>query len=246
MTPDTDRGLTLLTARWLALGAAAGVAVSLALDQFGVQGPWQGTALALALLALFATTTMALTSGKHDDRLREESERSRRGEAEVNALQQEINRHTQLEQELTKAKQAAEAAVMAKGEFLATMSHEIRTPLNGIVPMLDLLQHSRMQPDQMELVKTATASAQQLLRIVDDILDYSKLESEKLELEATGFNLDTGGRIRRVLWVMPGINANVALEVEVRRRDNSLEQTYRWELASYSGRRQSQSPVRPA
>ena len=65
-------------------------------------------------------------------------------------------------------------------------------------------------------------------------------------IEATGFNLDTGGTIRRVLWVVPGINANVALEVEVRRRDNSLEQTYRWELASYSGRRQSQSPVRPA
>jgi uncharacterized caspase-like protein len=63
-------------------------------------------------------------------------------------------------------------------------------------------------------------------------------------IEATGFNLDTGGTIRRVLWVTPGINANVALEVEVRRRDNSLEQTYRWELASYSGRRQS--PVRPA
>jgi signal transduction histidine kinase/CheY-like chemotaxis protein len=189
VTPDTDRGLTLLTARWLALGAAAGVAVSLALEQFGVQGPWQGTALALALLALFATTTMALTSDRHRDLLREESERSRRGEAEVNALQQEINRHTLLEHELTKAKQAAEAAVMAKGEFLATMSHEIRTPLNGIVPMLDLLQHSRMQPDQMELVKTATASAQQLLRIVDDILDYSKLEADKLDLETTTFNL---------------------------------------------------------
>jgi signal transduction histidine kinase/CheY-like chemotaxis protein len=189
VTPDTDRGFNLLTTRWLALGAAAGVAVSLALHQLGVQGPWQGTALALALLALFATTTMALTSGRHQDLLREESERSRRGEAEVNALQQEINRHTLLEHELTKAKQAAEAAVMAKGEFLATMSHEIRTPLNGIVPMLDLLQHSRMQPDQLELVKTATASAQQLLRIVDDILDYSKLEADRLDLETTTFNL---------------------------------------------------------
>ena len=189
MTPDDDRGLTLLTVRWLALGAAAGVAVSLALEQFGVQGPWQGTALALALLALFATTTMALTSGRHHDLLREESERSRRGQAEVDALQQEINRHTALEHELTKAKQAAEAAVMAKGEFLATMSHEIRTPLNGIMPMLDLLMHSRMQPDQLELVKTASSSAQQLLRIVDDILDYSKLEADKLDLETTTFNL---------------------------------------------------------
>ena len=186
---DDRRGFNLLTARWLALGAAAGVALSLALAQAGIQGPWQGTALVLALLALFATTTMALAAGRHEARLREESERSRRGEAEVSALQQEINRHTQLESELTKAKQAAEAAVMAKGEFLATMSHEIRTPLNGIVPMLDLLMHSRMPPDQMELVRTAFTSSHQMLRIVDDILDYSKLEAYKLELETTGFNL---------------------------------------------------------
>ena len=190
MNKDDDRrGFNLLTARWLALGAAAGVALSLALAQAGIQGPWQGTALVLALLALFATTTMALAAGRHEARLREESERSRRGEAEVSALQQEINRHTQLESELTKAKQAAEAAVMAKGEFLATMSHEIRTPLNGIVPMLDLLMHSRMPPDQMELVRTAFTSSHQMLRIVDDILDYSKLEADKLELETTGFNL---------------------------------------------------------
>ena len=186
---DDRRGFNLLTARWLALGAAAGVALSLALAQAGIQGPWQGTALVLALHALFATTTMALAAGRHEARLREESERSRRGEAEVSALQQEINRHTQLESELTKAKQAAEAAVMAKGEFLATMSHEIRTPLNGIVPMLDLLMHSRMPPDQMELVRTAFTSSHQMLRIVDDILDYSKLEADKLELETTGFNL---------------------------------------------------------
>jgi len=186
---DLERGFTLLNARWLALGAAAGVAVSLGLHQLGVQGPWQGAALVLALLALFATSTVALTAGRNQNLLREHSERSRRGEAEVNALQQEISRHARLESELTKAKQAAEAAVMAKGEFLATMSHEIRTPLNGIVPMLDLLQHSRMQPDQQELVKTATASAQQLLRIVDDILDYSKLEADRLDLETTTFNL---------------------------------------------------------
>jgi len=186
---DDDRGFNLLSARWLALGAAAGVALSLALAQSGIQGPWQGIALVLALLALFATTTLAFTAGRHEARLREESERSRRGEAEVSALQQEINRHTQLENELTQAKQAAEAAVMAKGEFLATMSHEIRTPLNGIVPMLDLLMHSRMPPDQMELVRTAFSSSHQMLRIVDDILDYSKLEADKLELETTGFNL---------------------------------------------------------
>ena len=79
--------------------------------------------------------------------------------------------------------------MMAKGEFLATMSHEIRTPLNGIIPMLDLLMNSRLPPDQHEIVRTAYISAQQMLRIVDDILDYSKLEANKLELETTDFNL---------------------------------------------------------
>ena len=78
---------------------------------------------------------------------------------------------------------------MAKGEFLATMSHEIRTPLNGIVPMLDLLMHNKLPPDQAEMVHTAFLSSQQMLRIVDDILDYSKLEASKLQLESTTFNL---------------------------------------------------------
>ncbi|MEO6102666.1 MAG: ATP-binding protein [Pseudoxanthomonas sp.] len=104
-------------------------------------------------------------------------------------MQRDLQRHGRLEQQLLLAKQAAESAVLAKGEFLATMSHEIRTPLNGIVPMLDLLSRAALPPDQRDMLNTASASSQQLLRIVDDILDYSKLEANKLELEVTGFNL---------------------------------------------------------
>ncbi|MCB1553766.1 MAG: response regulator, partial [Xanthomonadales bacterium] len=110
-------------------------------------------------------------------------------EREVNELKKEIERLKALEQELLASKQLAEAATMAKGEFLATMSHEIRTPLNGIIPLLDLLLGSQLGPDQREYVQTAFGSAKQLLRIVDDILDYSKLEANKLELETTGMNL---------------------------------------------------------
>src|SRR3546814_19047829 len=69
--------------------------------------------------------------------------------------------------------------MMAKGEFLATMSHEIRTPLNGIVPMLDLLMHAQLAPDHAEMVRTAYTSSPQMLRIVDDILDYSKRSEER-------------------------------------------------------------------
>lgn len=182
-------GLNLLSARWLALGAAAGASLALVINQLGVQGPWQVIALVLALLALFATTAHAWTTRSREQAMSNQAERTREKEAEIHMLQQELDRHTALEIELTKAKQAAESAVMAKGEFLATMSHEIRTPLNGIIPMLDLLSTSKLSLDQQEILKTATASAQQLLRIVDDILDYSKLEADRLELETTGFNL---------------------------------------------------------
>ncbi|HHA2562343.1 TPA: ATP-binding protein [Stenotrophomonas maltophilia] len=109
--------------------------------------------------------------------------------AERDQLRRTTERQGQLEQQLLQAKQAAEAAVLAKGEFLATMSHEIRTPLNGILPMLELIARGPLGEDQQQMLATASASSQQLLRIVDDILDYSRLEAQALELEITSFNL---------------------------------------------------------
>lgn len=108
---------------------------------------------------------------------------------ERDQLRHTTERQGQLEQQLLQAKQAAEAAVLAKGEFLATMSHEIRTPLNGILPMLELIARGPLGEDQRQMLATASASSQQLLRIVDDILDYSRLEAQALELEITSFNL---------------------------------------------------------
>ena len=108
---------------------------------------------------------------------------------ELRTLKQELERLKLTERELVQAKLDAEAAAMSKGEFLATMSHEIRTPLNGVIPLLDILRSTRLEPDQLDYVNTAFDSSKHLLRIIDDILDYSKLEANKLELESIGINL---------------------------------------------------------
>ena len=113
----------------------------------------------------------------------------RREDARVAELERELARHRELERELLAAKQDAEAAMLAKGEFLATMSHEIRTPLNGIIPLLDIVLSTGLDKQQREYLATAYQSARQLLSIVDDILDYSKIEAQKLELETVGLNL---------------------------------------------------------
>ncbi len=179
----------LPVAPWLAVLAALLAVAALLMPMTGVSGPWAWVALAstgcAALLCVVVALRMRALSARHEG----SEARAAMAESERNNLQRELQHHGRLEQQLLLAKQAAESAVLAKGEFLATMSHEIRTPLNGIVPMLDLLSRAALPPDQRDMLNTASASSQQLLRIVDDILDYSKLEANKLELEVTGFNL---------------------------------------------------------
>gem|GEM_PF-6266521 len=107
----------------------------------------------------------------------------------VNVYGRDDTEQKRSERDLLEAKQAAEAANIAKSRFLATISHEVRTPMNGVLGMLELLRKTELSEKQRGFTENAIRSGKGLLSLINDILDFSKIESNKLKLERAPFNL---------------------------------------------------------
>ncbi|WP_371225170.1 response regulator [Roseovarius sp. 2305UL8-3] len=132
---------------------------------------------------------------------------------DVVSLAMNITDTVRYEERLKEARRKAEAASRAKSSFLANMSHEIRTPMNGVVGMADLLKDTELDDEQLLYAETIKNSGEALLVIINDVLDYSKIEAEKLVLLSDPFDLER--TIHELIMLMQPTARDKGLELLV-------------------------------
>ena len=131
---------------------------------------------------------MRTTLAQQHAALKQEIDEHRKAEAELNVYREHLEEQVVSRTlELSVAKDAAEAASRAKSTFLANMSHELRTPMNGVMGMVEMALRRATDPQQIDWLNKSKRSAQHLLGVINDILDISKIEAERLTLETTSF-----------------------------------------------------------
>ncbi|WP_198172626.1 hybrid sensor histidine kinase/response regulator [Hymenobacter ginkgonis] len=159
-------------------------------SEFGIATPWwrQPWAL-LAGLGLLAGAAVAIVRGREGVLRRQKFQLEHTVRERTTELRRQNHHIEQINSELLVARDAAEASRRAKAQFLANMSHEIRTPMNAVIGLTNLLQHTSPTPEQAEYLTAIGSSSQNLLVILNDILDSSKMEAGKLTLEQVAFRL---------------------------------------------------------
>ncbi|MSU22354.1 MAG: hypothetical protein EXS32_00870 [Opitutus sp.] len=206
---------TLLPMRKGGLAYLLAIMVPLGLRYFA-DGDFPGIALGLSVGVFIAY--MAYTAATNHRTL--SSALAMRFEREILAaeLTAENSRREARETELQEAREKAESASKAKGEFIATIGHEIRTPMNGVLGMLRVVRDTELSPEQRSYLRTASDSAEALLLLLNDVLDFSKIEAGGIELERAPF--PPAAAAKAVADLMQARARDKGLQFDVRIGDN--------------------------
>ena len=183
---------------------------------FGIATPWWRTPLALGfgLLAL-AALLVAVMRTREGVLRRQKLQLESTVRERTSELRQKNRDIEHINAELLVARDAAEASRKAKAQFLANMSHEIRTPMNAVIGLTNLLQQTPTTTEQTEYLTAIGSSSQNLLVILNDILDSSKMEAGKLTLEQVAFRLPEAVRGLSTLFRYAADSKGLHLRVEV-------------------------------